>query len=164
VCSKLRSVDAEFFDLEVYAMYKAAHELLGERTWRMVWRSGEIVFEELEGRLNVRGDDVLVAIKKIADYLQKVGYVKHIRVREVKEDEFEYEMKDSVIIRGTQRLIGEGAVPAHISTTVMLAMLKKIFGLKATLIGEPIFHEDGRAVERWRLTRITETPDENSLL
>jgi len=163
VCSKLRSVDAEFFDLEVYAMYKAAHELLGERTWRMVWRSGEIVFEELEGRLNVRGDDVLVAIKKIADYLQKVGYVKDIGVREVKEDEFEYEMKDSVIIRGTQRLIGEGAVPAHISTTVMLAMLKKIFGLKATLIGEPTFHEDGRAVERWRLTRITETPHENSL-
>lgn len=42
-------------------------------------------------------------------------------------------------------------VPAHISTTLMFALLKKCFDLAAEMVGEPDLRPDGRAVERWRL-------------
>ena len=34
---------------------------------------------------------------------------------------------------------------------LMFAGLKDLFGLRAEMIGEPVFTEDGRAIERWKL-------------
>jgi len=47
-------------------------------------------------------------------------------------------------------------VPAHISTTLMFALLRKRFGLKAKMIGEPRLLPDGRGIERWKLSVIEE--------
>ncbi len=41
-------------------------------------------------------------------------------------------------------------MPAHISTTLMFALLKR-FGLGAEMIDDPDLRPDGRAIERWRL-------------
>jgi hypothetical protein len=60
-------------------------------------------------------------------------------------------MLDPVILPGAERLIAEGAVPAHISTTLMFALLKKRFGLRAEMVGDPDLRPDGLATERWRL-------------
>ncbi|MEM0196203.1 MAG: hypothetical protein QXK66_00990 [Sulfolobales archaeon] len=33
-----KCIDREFVDLVMYAVYRAANELLGERAWDLVWR------------------------------------------------------------------------------------------------------------------------------
>ena len=60
-------------------------------------------------------------------------------------------MVDPAILPGAERIIAEGGVPTHISTAVMFAGLKKLFGLKAEMIGDPEFTDDDRAIERWKL-------------
>ena len=95
------------------------------------------------------------AMQRLADYLQQVGYVREIAVHPLSEDEWEYEMVDPVILPGAKRLLDEGAVPAHISTTLMFALLRR-FGLQAEMVGDPDLRPDGRAIERWRLVPLTE--------
>ncbi|MFN2165730.1 MAG: hypothetical protein ACK2U9_05675 [Anaerolineae bacterium] len=65
-------------------------------------------------------------------------------------------MLNPVILPGAERLIAEGAVPAHISTTLMFALLKRCFGLRAEVVGDPVFSPDGRATERWQLVPLDE--------
>jgi hypothetical protein len=74
-----------------------------------------------------------------------------MKVRQTAEDELEYQMFAPAILPGAERIIAEGGVPAHISTALMFAGLKKLFGLRAEMIGSPEFTADGRAIERWRL-------------
>ena len=112
----------------------------------------EVLFDLIEPELGLQpDDDPVTAMEKLAAYLRRVGYVRDIAVRPVSEDEWDYEMLDPVILAGAERLISEGAVPAHISTTLMFALLKKRFGLSAEMIGDPDLRPDGRATERWRL-------------
>jgi len=146
-----QSIDPEFFDLEIYAIYRAVGEHWGEEAWKVVWRAGEVLFAELERVMDFSGTTPLTAMQKLATYLRQVGYVEDIQVREISQDELEYEMLAPVILPGAERLIREGAVPAHISTALMFAALKKLFGLTAEMIGEPEIKVDGRAIERWRL-------------
>jgi hypothetical protein len=146
------AIDPAYFDLQIYALYHAVWERWGDDAWHVVWRSGEILFDDIEPELGLQaGDDVFVAMQRLADYLQQVGYVTDIAVRPLSEDEWEYEMGQPVILPGARRLLAGGAVPAHISTTLMFALLKKRFGLSAEMVGEPDLKPDGRAVERWRL-------------
>lgn len=150
----MSKIDPEFFDLEIYAIYKAIHELVSQDAWKIVWRAGEIVLEKLEDKLNLKTENnVFTYLQKIAHYLQKVGYVKKIEVRKVNGNLIEYEMLDPVIAKEATQLIKEGAVPAHISTSLMVAALKK-FNLKMEMIGEPTFLSDKRVIEKWRLSSI----------
>jgi len=80
-----------------------------------------------------------------------VGYFADLEVRQTAEDELEYEMVEPVILPGAERIIAEGGVPAHISTALMFAGLRKLFGLRVEMIGDPVFTPDGRAIERWKL-------------
>jgi hypothetical protein len=148
----MADIDPTYFDQQIYALYRAVWERWGDEAWAIVWRSGEVLFDEIEPGLGLLpGDDPFAAMRRLADYLQRVGYVTDITVRPLSEDEWEYEMLNPVILPGAERLIAEGAVPAHISTTLMFALLKKRFGLRAEMVGEPVFAPDGRATERWRL-------------
>ncbi len=148
----MSKIDPTYFDRQIYALYRAIWERWGEEAWYVVWRSGEILFDQIEPELGLQADDdPFVAMQRLADYLQRVGYVAEIAVRRVGDDEWDYEMRDPVILPGAERLIAEGAVPAHISTTLMFALLKKRFGLGAEMVGDPTFAADGRAIERWRL-------------
>lgn len=150
-------IDPTYFDRQIYALYRAIWERWGDEAWTIVWRSGEVLFDEIEPELDLQpGDDPFTAMQRLADYLRRVGYVADIAVRPISESEWDYEMLDPVILPGAGRLIAEGAVPAHISTTLMFALLKKRYGLGAEMVGEPIFQAGGRAIERWRLKPLDE--------
>jgi hypothetical protein len=153
----MSKIDPHYFDLQIYAIYRAIWEQWGEAAWDVVWRSGEVLFDEIEPTLGLTPDDTpFSAMQRLADYLRRVGYVDDIAVRQTGEDELEYVMFDPVILPGAKRLIAEGGVPAHISTTLMFALLKKRFSLKAEMIGDPRLLPDGRGIERWKLSEIEE--------
>ena len=149
-------MDARFFDRELYAVYRAVGENWGQEAWKVVWRAGEILFDEIEGDLKLETASPVEAVQEMARYLVKVGYLAGAVVRPVAADELEYEMIGPAILSGAERLVAEGGVPAHISTALIFAGLRKRFGLKVELIGQPLFTADGRAVERWKLTRISD--------
>ena len=147
-------VDPDFFDLEIYAIYYAVYDLLGEDTWKVVWKAGEIVYEEIKSKIGAdKAKEPFEALKRLADWLKDVGYIEDIEVRKVSEDEVEYVMLNPIIGPGAKRLVEAGRVPAHISTALMFAALKE-FGMKAEMIGKPEFLPDGRAVEKWKLVKI----------
>lgn len=148
------SVDPRLFDLEIYSIYKAVNELLKDRTWEVVWRAGEILLENILDDLSLEEtSDPYTALNKLANWLREMGYIKDIEVRKVGEDSIEYIMSDPIITLGAKKLIEEGLVPPHISTALMFALLKK-YGYKAEMVGDPVFLDDGRVVERWRLVKI----------
>jgi len=146
-----RPIDPGFFDLEIYAIYRAIWENWGDEAWKVVWRAGEVLFDEVQGQLDLDTASPLKAMQGLAEYLVQVGYFTEMKVRQTAEDELEYEMVAPAILPGAERIIAEGGVPAHISTSVMFAGLKKLFGLQAKMMGEPVFTDDGRAIERWKL-------------
>jgi hypothetical protein len=146
-----RPIDVEFFDLEIYAIYRAIWENWGDEAWKVVWRAGEVLFDEVHEQLNLDTRSPLAAMQGLAQYLVDAGYFLDMKVRQTAEDELEYEMVDPAILPGAERIIAEGGVPAHISTALMFAGLKKLFGLRAEMIGDPQFTADGRAIERWKL-------------
>ena len=144
-------VDPDFFDLEIYAIYYAIYDLIGEDTWKVVWKVGEIVYEEIKDKIGATDvKDPFEALRKLAEWLKKVGYIEDIEVRKVAEDEVEYIMLNPIITPGAKKLVKEGRVPAHISTALMFAALKQ-FNMKAEMIGEPKFLPDVRAIEKWKL-------------
>jgi hypothetical protein len=148
----MRKIDPVYFDQQIYALYRAVWERWGDKAWYVVWRSGEVLLDEIELDLGLEpDDDPFAAMQRLADYLRRVGYVEDIAVRPLSEEEWDYEMLDPAILPGAKRLLAEGAVPAHISTTLMFALLKKRFNLKAEMVGDPDLRPDGRATERWRL-------------
>jgi hypothetical protein len=146
-------VDDEFVDLQVYSTYKAIHELLGKRSWDVVWRSGEILFMQLREKLDIEGRSPIETLKILAEYLRRVGYVERIEVEQTSVDEIIYTMSSPIIFAGAKRLIEEGAAPPHFSTSLMFAALKIMFGIRAHVAGEPIFQDSGDVVERWKISR-----------
>jgi hypothetical protein len=146
-----RSIDLGFFDLEIYTIYKAIWENWGEKAWTVVWRAGEILFDEINARLDLDISSPLEAMRGLADYLVNVGYFEAMHVTQTENDKLEYVMVDPAILPGAERIIDEGGVPAHISTALMFAGLKRLFGLRAEMIGDPEFTEEGHAIEKWRL-------------
>jgi hypothetical protein len=148
-------IDGEFFDLEMFAIYKSINELLGKDSWKLVWRTGEILISELRGRLGLQNKTPLEAMHILAEYLEKVGYVDKIEVRQIGEGDLEYAMSRPIIAPGAQRLIREGGVPPHLSTSLMFGALKLIFGMTAEMTGEPVFQKDGGVVEKWKISQKT---------
>ncbi len=144
-------IDAAFFDLEIYAIYRAIWENWGDEAWKVVWRAGEVLFDEVHEGLGLDTSSPLAAMQGLAAYLVDVGYFEDMKVRQTADDELEYEMVAPTILPGAERIIAEGGVPAHISTAVMFAGLRRLFGLGAEMLGDPEFTADGRAIERWRL-------------
>ena len=148
------SVKPEFFDLELYSVYKAVNEVLGEKTWDIVWRAGEILLDLISEDLGLDNvDDPFEALKRVAEWLKEMGYISDIEVMKTGEDTVEYIMSDPIITPGAKKLIEEGMVPPHVSTSLMFATLKR-YGYKAEMVGDPVFLEDGRVIERWRLIKI----------
>jgi len=149
-----RCLKPSFMDLVIYSVYKAVNEILGEDTWRVVWRSGEILLEGLDNVLRIKDEkDLYNALEKIFRWLIDMGYIEHGEIKRLSENEIEYVMSTPIIGSGAEKLIEEGMVPPHISTSLLFALLKR-FGLKAEMIGRPIFLEDGRVIERWRISEI----------
>jgi len=149
-----RCLKPSLMDLVIYSVYKAINEILREDTWRVVWRSGEILLESLDDILGIKDEkDLYSALDKIFRWLIDMGYIEHGEIKRSSENEIEYVMSTPVIGSGAEKLIKEGMVPPHISTSLLFALLKR-YGLKAEMIGRPIFLEDGRVIERWRISEI----------
>jgi hypothetical protein len=148
---RAEEITRDFFDKEFYAIYLAAWEEWGDDAWKIVWRSGEILLDEIEPELGLEGTTWIEGMQHLADYLAKVGYVRDISVEQVGEDRMEYTMIDPAILPGAKRLVAMNAVPGHCSTTLMFALLAKHYGLKAEMIGDPDLRDDGSAIEQWRV-------------
>lgn len=147
-------VKPRFFDLELYSVYKAVNEVLGEKTWDIVWRAGEILLDLISDELRLNEvEDPLEALRRVAEWLKDMGYISDIEVRRTGEDTVEYVMSDPIITPGAKKLIEEDMVPPHVSTSLMFATLKR-YGYGAEMIGDPVFLEDGRVIEKWRLIKI----------
>ena len=145
-------IKRDFFNLEMYSVYRAIGELWGEKAWKVVWRAGEILFSELVDRLNLKGKSLEEVLKNLANYLKDAGYVEGIEVNFIKDDEVEYKMKNPAIEEGAFRLIKEGYAPPHISTSLFIACLDKLFRLKAEMIGNPV-QKEGWVTEKWKLKK-----------
>jgi hypothetical protein len=48
-----RVIDPGFFDLEIYAIYRAIWENWGDDAWKVVWRAGEVLFDEVHSELDL---------------------------------------------------------------------------------------------------------------
>ncbi|MGQ9618204.1 MAG: hypothetical protein ACUVUG_04485 [Candidatus Aminicenantia bacterium] len=145
-----RSLDNDFFNAFVYSIFRAIGEKLGEESWTIVWRTGEIFSEELKEKLFPKRVETSEVAKMIAKYLRKAGYLKNAKIKPLSENEFEYWMKTPVIENCAFRLINEGFVPPHISTSILFAFFKKILNVKLELVGNPQ-DKKGWIVERWKI-------------
>ena len=148
---KVEEISRDFFDKELYAIYKAVWEHWGDQAWKVVWRSGEIIFDDIEKDLHLEGTTWIEGMQHLADYLAQVGYVRDISVKQVSANRMEYTMNDPAILPGAKRLTAIGAAPGHVSTTLMFAMLAKCYGLRAEMIGGPELRDDGYAIEQWEV-------------
>ncbi len=147
-------VKPRFFDYELYSVYKAVNEVLGDDTWNIVWRAGEVLLELISDEINLdKINDPFEALDQVAKWLKDAGYISDIEVRKTGDNTVEYIMTEPIITNGAKRLIDENMVPPHISTSLMFATLKK-YGLKAEMMGDPTFLSDGRVVEKWILKKI----------
>jgi|Deesub1362B_J571_1020462.scaffolds.fasta_scaffold00673_8 hypothetical protein len=148
----MKEINKDFFNLEIYSIYRAIGELWNKEAWRVVWRAGEILFLELNKKLKLRGKPIEEVLKSLANYLENIGYVDKIEVSFIKKDEIEYKMKNPSIEEVAFRLIKEGFAPPHISTALLIAALDKLFGLKIEIIGNPVQKNDW-VIEKWKLKR-----------
>ena len=153
---RAEEITRDFFDKELYANYLAAWEEWGPEAWKIVWRSGQIVLEQIEQELDLEGTTWIEGMQHLADYLAKVGYVRDISVKQMGEDRVEYTMLDPAILPGAKRLVAMNAVPGHCSTTLMFALLTKHYGLRAEMIGDPDLRDDGYAIEQWHVLPMEE--------
>ncbi|MFQ6081748.1 MAG: hypothetical protein ACE5WD_00125 [Candidatus Aminicenantia bacterium] len=147
----MKGINQDFFDLEMYSIYRAIGELWGEKAWKVVWRSGEILFSELNNQLNLKKGKINEVLAALTKYLEEVGYIEKIEIVFTKKDEIEYKMRNPSILKSAFRLIKENYVPPHISTSLIVAALNKLFNLNVEMIGSPIQDENGWTVERWKL-------------
>lgn len=144
-------INAKFFDIIVYGLYYAIYDLVGDKAWEVVWRSGEVVFNEAKSFVEGLSDkDPFKVLKALANWLRDMGYIDEITVEKVSEDTIKYTMLNPAIGEGAQKLIKLGRVPAHISTSLMFAALKSL-GYSAEMVGAPEFLSDGRVIEIWKL-------------
>jgi hypothetical protein len=153
------ALDADFISIEVYAIYKAITEVCGEDGWKIMWRSGELAFDQLEERLQFPSHEPVAVLRAIGEYLVGVGYLASFDLELRPGGVLEYEMNGAPLHASAARLIRERAILPHWSTVMMVAALRKLCGVEAELEGhgghqnEPEIVSDSRARERWILTR-----------
>ena len=57
-----RPIDPTFFDLEIYAIDRAIWENWGDEAWKVVWRAGEVLFDEVQEQLDLDTSSPLAAM------------------------------------------------------------------------------------------------------
>ncbi len=151
-----RKLDAEFVTAEVYAIYKAITEVCGQDGWKIMWRAGELVFDEIEPSLRFPTDAPLDVLRTVGDYLVSVGYLEAIELDLQPGGVLEYQMFGTATREAARRLIAEDAILPHWSTVVMVAALRKRCGLEAKMEADdhkPELVSQRQSKERWLLTK-----------
>ena len=150
-------VTAELLNVELYGIFKAITDLFGEKGWDVIWRVGEIVFDEIEPALHIPDDEPSTVMRAIGEYLKRVGYLREVRWRSLGPDALEYEMIDPVPWPAAEKLLAERAVLPHFSTALMMAGLKKRCGIRASMEDvRPEMLAGHVARERWAFHRLPE--------
>lgn len=151
-----RMLDAGFINAEIYAIYKAITEVCGEDGWRIMWRSGELAFDQIEPTLTFRSNEPLGVMRTVGDYLARVGYLERIEIELLPGGVLEYQMVNTATRASAQRLIQENAILPHWSTVIMVAALRKRCGVEAKMEAhdhKPELVSQSHSKERWILTR-----------
>ncbi len=151
-----RTLDADFINVEIYAIYKAITEVCGEEGWKIMWRSGELAFDQIEPRLDFPSKEPLDVLRSIGDYLVQVGYLEGIDLDLKPGGQLEYQMLGTATRPSAARLIEEDAILPHWSTVIMVAALRKLCGIEAKMAAadhKPELVSQHQSKERWLLTR-----------
>jgi hypothetical protein len=60
--------------LEVtFAVYKSITDLMGEKGWDVVWKTGEYIWQDLKKQYNITDTDPIAVFKKVGKWLTDVG-------------------------------------------------------------------------------------------
>ena len=149
-----KGIGLDFFNSFVYSVFKALGEKLGDESWKIVWKTGEILFNEIKDKLEFKKKEPMEIVHSIAKYLKKAGYLRDAKIVVLNDDEFEYWMKEPAIEKGAFKLIEEGYPPPHISTSILFSALRTLAGSELELLGDP--ERKGKwIVERWKVKKIS---------
>lgn len=151
-----RMLDADFINAEVYAIYKAITEVCGEDGWKIMWRAGELMFEQIEPQLQFSSREPLAVMRTVGAYLKAAGYFEDIELELLPHGVLEYQMINTATRPAAQRLISENAILPHWSTVLMVAALRKLTGVEAKMEAhdhKPELVSHSHSKERWILTR-----------
>jgi hypothetical protein len=149
-------LSADFINVEIYAIYKAITEVCGDDGWKIMWRSGELAFEQIEPQLEFPSDQPLDVMRTVADYLARVGYFEAIELELLPGGVLEYQMINTATRDSARRLIEENAILPHWSTVIMVAALRKRCGVEAKMEAhdhKPELINERQSKERWILTK-----------
>jgi len=139
--------------LEVtYALYKSITDLMGEKGWEVVWKTGEYIWQDLKKQYQITDTDPKAVFDKVGQWLKEVGYIREIEVEMPTENELTYIMDTSVVRPSVMRLKEEKAVLPHWSTAILVAALRDNCGLVAeTDLSKPEILSPTRTREYWKL-------------
>lgn len=126
-------VQADFVRLETYATFKAITELIGEQGWNLVWRWGEIAFEELREQANITETEPLALVQRLSKWFVEMGYARSLEASQPTENVIVWEAESPIVRPVIMRLRAEDAVLPHFSAAVAMAALKKMCNIDAQM-------------------------------
>jgi hypothetical protein len=151
-----KALDADFINVEIYAIYTAITEISGADGWKIMWRSGELAFDQLAPTLAFPSREPLDVLRTIGEYLVRVGYLEGIELELKPGGVLDYRMLGTTTSASAKRLLEENAILPHWSTVLMVAALRKVCGVEARMEAhdhKPEMVSSQQANERWILTR-----------
>ena len=149
-------LDSDFINVEIYAIYKAITEVSGEDGWKIMWRSGELAFDQIEPTLDFPSREPLDVMRTVGEYLQRVGYLEAIELELKPGGLLEYQMINVPVRDSAVKLLEENAILPHWSTVMMVAALRKLCGVEAKMEAHdhrPELVNERESKERWILTK-----------
>ncbi|MBI2288337.1 MAG: hypothetical protein HYY41_03420 [Chloroflexi bacterium] len=160
-------VSSELMAWEVYIGWTAlCEEFSSPQDWARLekakWRKGELVFDELQKKLNIPPGDPFTVAKAIGDWFTKTGYAK-IQIHKVSDTQIMYDMGDLIMLPILRSIRSRGfkVLAPEPSTTVFFAAFKKLCNMKAEDIPVPeelkASTPAGMGREMWRLTPLKKT-------
>ncbi|MBS7638284.1 hypothetical protein KEJ49_05300 [Candidatus Bathyarchaeota archaeon] len=154
----IKPIKPEFLDFINYNICKAYSETHGKEAAEAFFRKvGRIGFQELRSRIEFPSREPYEVLRKVASFLEEMGYLAKIQLTKVEEDEVIIEMFGVSVVNSSMRLVREGASPSHFMTNLMFAALEEMCGLRADIIDltlEQPTAETGYAKEKWILKKI----------
>lgn len=154
----IKPIKPEFLDFVNYNICKAYSETHGKEAAEAFFRKvGRIGFQELRRRVEFPSREPYEVLRRVAGFLEEMGYLAKIQLTKVEEDEVIIEMFGVSVVNSSMRLVREGASPSHFMTNLMFAALEEMCGLSANIVDltlEQPTVETGYAKEKWILKKI----------
>ncbi|MBI2847369.1 MAG: hypothetical protein HYX82_05775 [Chloroflexi bacterium] len=75
------TISDDFISLHMYSVYRALTEVVGEENaWKVVWRTGEIAFEEIAKRtgLDKKERDPKKVVRTMGQFFEQSGYIERL--------------------------------------------------------------------------------------